>query len=249
MADLVSKYFKKDLTEAEDQALSERLLASPKDSLRMAQMAEKAYRRFGFPEPQAPALARRPSRWFPKLFGGVWFLPLVASAAIGTVAVAVHHRWPHAFKNLFAPPAPVIAPAIPTPLPVVSAFPTLSPEKSLTSLPTGPQTLDPALVPLDMALEPHRPHSDLAVIVRRHEPGEVTVKVLNMDGTEELVLFNGPLQKGKWIFDWDGRLWDGTPIAPGSYQILVESGPVVQRKKIIIRKKDFARNEPKAGGT
>src|SRR5258708_4394954 len=52
MADLIEKYFKQDLTEAERKALGDELASSEDGAGKFAEKAEEAYRRYGLPEPQ-----------------------------------------------------------------------------------------------------------------------------------------------------------------------------------------------------
>ncbi|HUO57639.1 MAG TPA: FlgD immunoglobulin-like domain containing protein [bacterium] len=54
MADLIAKFFQTELTEAEDQELSQTLLNSSEDSVRFAEAATAAYARYGLPEPRWP---------------------------------------------------------------------------------------------------------------------------------------------------------------------------------------------------
>ncbi len=57
MPDLVEKFFKEGLTEAEEQALSDDLWASEDTAEKFADAAREAYLRYGFPEPQVPPTA------------------------------------------------------------------------------------------------------------------------------------------------------------------------------------------------
>jgi hypothetical protein len=52
MPDLVDQYFQEDLTEAEQQALSEFLLVSEEAALKFEALAKESYLRYGHPEPQ-----------------------------------------------------------------------------------------------------------------------------------------------------------------------------------------------------
>jgi flagellar hook assembly protein FlgD len=79
-------------------------------------------------------------------------------------------------------------------------------------------------------------HSGLEVTVRQPAAGLVTVRVLKEDGTEAAFLYQGSLPAGQWVFGWDGKLADGSPAQPGSYQIQVTSGSVTRSKIVFIRK-------------
>lgn len=70
MADLIDKFFKEDLTEAEKKILGEQLETSDEAARRFGEMASEAYQRFGLPEPQwtgpdkFPVSAKRRSRFW-----------------------------------------------------------------------------------------------------------------------------------------------------------------------------------------
>ncbi|HEY5039646.1 MAG TPA: FlgD immunoglobulin-like domain containing protein [bacterium] len=80
MADLIEKYFKEDLAEAEQEALSMELESSDGAAEKFMEKAEEAYRRFGLPEPHwtgpdAFPYAAKPGfgKWF-------WFGVLLVGA-------------------------------------------------------------------------------------------------------------------------------------------------------------------------
>src|SRR5260221_14641205 len=52
MADLIEKFFKEDLTEAERKLLGEELLSKDGAAEKFVEKAEEAYKGFGLPEPQ-----------------------------------------------------------------------------------------------------------------------------------------------------------------------------------------------------
>lgn len=76
MDDLVSQYFERDLSEAEDGVLSESLFSNDEESLRFAGLAEAAYLRYGLPDPEWPGdpndLPKPKSGWG----NGIWVLSL-----------------------------------------------------------------------------------------------------------------------------------------------------------------------------
>jgi len=104
---------------------------------------------------------------------------------------------------------------------------------SMASFPAA-QAL-PAFTPVDVTAQPHRTHSNLSVVLHRRTAGTVEVRILDKNGGELLLLYQGPLQPGTWAFDWDGKLGDGRAAAPGKYQIQMLSGGVTQVKNIQIR--------------
>jgi len=55
------------------------------------------------------------------------------------------------------------------------------------------------------------------------------------DDSTAVLLYEGLLPSGKWVFDWDGKFTNGQMAPPGFYRIQVESGPVVQNKTIVVR--------------
>lgn len=60
MPDLVEKFFKEGLTEAEEQSLSESLWASEDMAEKFAGLAREAYQRYGLPEPRLPGSPQTP---------------------------------------------------------------------------------------------------------------------------------------------------------------------------------------------
>jgi hypothetical protein len=103
-----------------------------------------------------------------------------------------------------------------------------------TTNPSKP--LSPALTPINAATQPHSPHPNLEVLVKRAKPGPVTVRVLGPDGSQAVMLYQGLLQPGSWAFDWNGRLANGGAPDAGTYQIQVVSGAVTLSKPVVIRK-------------
>jgi hypothetical protein len=281
LSDLIKKYFLTELNEAEDEALSERLLNFPEDSLRFEQLAKTAYFRYGLPEPQWPGGARTSPGFH--AFGRPWFWIVLALSGVVLSLLS----WRHFHAGGFMPQARPslvsdavrekggagatsahIAAVVPNPAdekPVPSAM--IQSETQNETKPGAPETsgasalrqepsntvpsgavpgpaekavttaYQPMLTPVDLEVHPRQSHSDLSVIVHKYDSGAVTIRVADADGTPIAVLFQGPLSKGKWVFDWDGRLSDGNAVNPGRYQILVESGRTIQKKIIVIREK------------
>jgi len=256
LADLVSKYFLEDLNEAEDQALSEVLQNSPEDSLRFEDGLREAYLRYGLPDPQWPG---NPND-YPSPQGGIrwkmWFWMMLAAF----LAVASGRYLFTKGRNSLRPPAktpvshrrpsgvsqPKPHAAYPSGHPAhASALDGEKPQPSFESaqpaLSTGP--IPPSsvsnAVKAQGALAPANPtkvHKGLEVTVRQAAPGQVTVRVLQADGTQAAFLYQGVLPAGNWVFDWDGKLSGETPAQPGSYRIQVTSGNITREKIVFIRK-------------
>jgi hypothetical protein len=265
--DLIIKYFTEDLTEAEEQALSQILLSSAEEAWRFQRHAEAAYLHCGLPEPKRRG-GQPPPGFMPggSVFKpGLWlFLGLAAAGFLAwalwrnettineTVTVSTTQA-PSSILPAHSTGASILSghprgvPAKPSPTQAVlapsgglakRADPVLSPPPPTPTLGSAPLPAAlPAVTPVDALRQPHRSHSNLEVLVRRATPGQIEVRVLNPDGTQAVLLYQGLLQAGSWIFDWNGHLADGRPADPGTYQIQVESGPITQSKRVVIRKK------------
>lgn len=264
MADLILKFFQEEMTQAEEQALSERLLSSTEEALRFGEEAQKAYLGFGLPDPKWPGGGAPPSPWSATLgLKSILLYPaLLAAGLAGWTIWHFHARAPLAsaltpqLGQVSVINNPIVSKVIPEALqrekPVEKTFPaqaapgrTTSPSVQVTgpsegrALPVAPPQpsaafLTPVLTPVDMSAKVHKTFSDLSVVIRRPSVGEVTVRILKRDGTPMVLLYQGQLKAGKWGFDWDGRLADGHLAPPDYYQIQVQSGPLVQTKSILI---------------
>ncbi len=233
--DPIKKYFQADLTEAEEKDLAGRLENSVEDALRLGEEAEKKYRQYRLPEPKWSGRLKYPFSQNGKLYR--WVLPwagLAATAAfaagVPAVRQAIHHVYT-AVVQAISSPTPV-PPPIPTPtavpMPTATPFPTPKP------IPTSKPVMAVA-TPINLDAQPHANYSSLAVIVKRTEAGPITVQVLNLDGIVVALLYQGNLEGGNWVFDWDGKLQNGQKAPPGYYQIQILSGPVTQKKIIHIQ--------------
>lgn len=119
--DLIAEHFRRDLSEAEDEALARELAASPEAALRFAGLAEDEYRAFGLPEPPLDGPRRgRLGLW---LLGGVGLLWLAWPKAHGTRLVQMQEAQdgalvvaqPEAPRPVELPQAAEVA--LPTPRP------------------------------------------------------------------------------------------------------------------------------------
>ena len=77
--------------------------------------------------------------------------------------------------------------------------------------------------------------NNLRVVVTRQAPGPVTVRVMDPTGIEVRRMYEGVLQPGRWVFDWDGRLQNGGAALPGRYKIEVDSDAGNQAREVMIR--------------
>jgi hypothetical protein len=258
MADLIEKFFQEDLSEAEEKALSDELVFSEETALRLGEKAEQAYARLGLPEPIWPDSAGTiphvtktiPWNW-------VWFWAVLAGMIGATAWWCFSHKGtpPAPSASLTRPSSiemPRIIPRDDLPKTSVAAVTRKKPVQA--AVPAGirkpaletrqPPLAEPPAVsetfnayppPLNLDESPGRSYSSLSVEVRRSTPGFLTVRVLNAQGSEVVLLYRGDLKAGNWVFEWNGRLVDGRMAAPGSYQIEVQTGSFAQRKAIQIK--------------
>ncbi|HJT24507.1 MAG TPA: hypothetical protein VJ873_08005 [bacterium] len=260
--DLIIKFFKEDLSEAEESALSDRLSSSIEDALRFGQHAEASYRHYGLPEPQWRG--GPPPGFYSKsgLKFGLW-LPVIFLAGLSTWGGWKYWTGNGNKLSLNAPgvSVPGLAPSSEkkpqhtAPIPQKEVIPDLLRPEAVqpadetssnpgSSVATNPASAkgalakpeQPALTPVNAATQAHHPHSNLEVLVKQAKPGTVTVRVVEPDGSQAVMLYQGLLQPGSWIFDWNGRLADGSPPPAGTYQIQVVSGAVTLHKDVVIRK-------------
>jgi hypothetical protein len=108
MPDLVEKFFKEDLTEAEHQALNESLLASDEAALKFEETAKAAYHRYGLPEPEPHWPDQAGPTLPPQAGSGPWnlLLPFVWPSLFLLGAVAVFVGWHHyrlSFSRIASP--------------------------------------------------------------------------------------------------------------------------------------------------
>jgi flagellar hook assembly protein FlgD len=75
----------------------------------------------------------------------------------------------------------------------------------------------------------------LSVVVDQAQSGPLKVSVLDPQGSEALVLYQGILAPGHWIFEWNGKLTGGGKPPAGTYEIQVQSGLFSQQKPVQIQ--------------
>ncbi|SRR5579871_848129 len=252
--DLIIKFFREDLTEAEETALLERLSSSVEDALRFGQHAEASYLHYGLPEPKWRGGPPPPG--FPSHSGSKLWLWLTLAFLAGLSSWSAWTFWKgNENKPLTAVSrtAPGVSPSLPA---VKQRGSILSGEKAVipdhlpespaqnrdslsTAQPAASRTLAqdnlPASTPIPAAV-PGRSHTNLEVQVKRAKAGPVTVRVVGPDGAQAVMLYQGMLQPGNWAFDWNGRLANGRAPPAGTYQIQVVSGAVTLNKPVVLRK-------------
>ena len=117
MKDLMKEFFKRDLTDAEEEELGRQLKASPKNSMRFAKQAKIFYTRTGLPR------VGRPGTRISGLGSGTMTLKIAGTLIAGSAMVV-------ATIHLINQPA--VNP-IPTPVPSVISAPTLQATRAVTS--------------------------------------------------------------------------------------------------------------------
>jgi hypothetical protein len=232
--DLVDAFFKRDLTEAEQEALSRELLNSDKAALKFESKAKALYLSFGLAVPiiRWPKQGKLPwhtasthpaghgagllHHWIQVTHLSHWIWPsLFVVGVMGSVAT-----WHHLEKT--APPVePVKVVATSIPVKRISAPQPISVSRQVT-----PVALTSGTPPV---------FASLSVEVSQAHEGQMTVRVLEMTGQEVLGLYQGDLKAGDWVFTWDGKLLDGSPAKAGFYRIEIQSGAYIQRKIIQIQ--------------
>jgi hypothetical protein len=241
--DLIIKFFREDLTESEEAALSDRLKVSTEEALRFGQHAEASYRHYGLPEPEWPGNP-------PKGLFGPTGLKLGLVLLAGLSGWAGWKYWPGRELKLSASVSPALTSTLKASRPLNSSQANKPSEKEVIPDRLKPESnasassetqgsnppVSTELTPVNVAAQPHHPHTNLEVQVKRAKPGEVTVRVLGPDGSQAVVLYQGMLQPGNWAFDWNGRLANGDAPVAGTYQIQVVSGAVTLSKSVLIRK-------------
>jgi hypothetical protein len=265
MDDLIEKFFREDLSEAEKEALGKNLASSDEAARRFGEKAEQAYGSFGLPEPRwtgAETLRPKPGPGF-----GEWLsLFLFAAALAGGVAwICVHlmkkppelsklkkpvplAQSTSSYSSQAAPQNEMTASASNRPLTTAQALPLERGSSPLSQVqPPLPATqaasakatlppLGPKFTPVNLDQNPNQTFSSLAVQLHLSSPRALAVRVLDGQGNELLPLFNGALNAGTWAFQWNGLLKDGRVAPPGRYEIQVKAGSWVQTKEIVIPK-------------
>lgn len=260
--DLILKYFQGDLTASEEQTLSEKLLSSTEDALRFGQMAEKNYYLYGLPvphwqgggpssgaghsspgathppqgplaSPPGPGIGLAHGPWHFLLQGaahlGLKPILLVSSlAAVGVTSAVVWHQEIKVQSAIQAVGTPRVKP--------VSTVLALAPPSAVSKVKhkKPAYSLTPVLTPVNVTGQSHPVYSNLAVVIHQSASSPVTVRVLNLEDSPVVLLYQGALSTGSWVFDWNGKLPNGQAAPSGYYQIQVQAGLRCQKKVIQI---------------
>jgi hypothetical protein len=239
----VEKFFREELTEAEEKALSELLASSEDAAERFVALAEAAYRRHGHPEPKWPEPPAVPPAsgaglkpWIGLLvttilgLGVLWFMAHRQGLRAGGAGEAAEPAVP--VKSEVREEAPVRErPGREKALEKDGTFPDArEPEP-----PSRPPARGSFLEPIRLDEGSSQKFSSISVKVNQAQEGPVQVRVLDMSGLEVTPLYDGTLALGTWVFDWDGKLPGGRSVAPGHYQIEVRSGTFSGKKTIRIQ--------------
>lgn len=243
MKELLDEYFKRDLTEAEEQKLANWLASSPEESLRFAEKMGGFYKDLGLAEPSWSG-GHLPAK---KSLGlGKWILALALGAAAFLVYGKVH-KMGTAVAPVVEQPQPAQTQGIPVmvknkrrsqPPPEVSK-PMPIPENHSSSLSPQQASQDPGLPALEPAI-PVAPRAGtqegeserLTVKVNQPRAGLVTVKVVDGKGDQVRALYAGILPAGSRSFTWDGKTDQGSLAKPGSYFLEFKSGTNVHRQEL-----------------
>ena len=263
MSDLIEKYFKEDLTEAERQALREELLSSDNAAEKFGERAEEVYRALGLPEPHWTGPDRfRPissyHRWkwlgFGIFFLGIigtmgWFLwkrngppqAIISAPNLEMTPMALHPSKSDKKAKVASSDRPLtVARVQPLRLQPGLIPSTIMVSKPVTAsaAPTPPAlaVMSPRFTPVNVDQSPGASFSSLSVQLRRATAGFISVRVLDANGTEVMPLYNGNLPAGSWGFTWDGLLRNGLVAPPGKYSIEVRAGSWIQVKEILVQK-------------
>lgn len=255
MKNLIDEYFKRDLTEAEEQQLADWFSTHPEDTEQMAKGMADLYLKSGLPEPIWPG-GKPPfgrSSW--------WVLkPLMPMILAFTVMGLGAYKW---FCHLpAASQEPVSSSVAHSPkvstddqtIPVKSEKPapkenvkTIQPvhDKTVEQPETSKKVEAPSAknftqssskAPSFIVPQPQgHVYQQLSVAVTQAMPGLVTVKVLDNLNTEVRTLFAGIMPEGNQTFTWDGKTDNGALAPAGTYFIEVKSGGNVQKKEIHIQ--------------
>ena len=257
MDDLIEKFFKKDLTEAEEKALEDQIASSDEAAEGLAKKADEAYQSFGLPEPRwtgPDSLRPKPGFGF---LGWFFLVGFVAALGVGlgwfylhtgpnsSVTSIASKQQPTTVGHSLTPvkkPASVQS----QPLSIVAVLPVQTakdmPSQRGSSLPTQAQRpVSMALpasqfTPIDVDRNPNQAFSKLSVQLHLSASRTLVVRVLDGQGKELVLLFSGQLPAGTWAFEWNGLLKDGSLAPAGKYTIEVRAGSWVQVKELLIQK-------------
>jgi hypothetical protein len=249
---LVDEYFKRDLTESEEQQLAEWLDSHPEDSALFARRMKDLYEKSGLPEPiwpHSPVPVSDSMSVFKWLAPLVLFLlafgfyewrskmgplspPLIAPS-LRTVPLESQEtpvkKYPISKKNSYLHPEPAVVVAL---TPLSAATPGSMPPRPAAVLFNStplPASTPIAAVP---AASSGRQYEQLSVVVDLPQGGLATVRVIDGLDNEVGILYAGILPAGRKTFTWDGKTEQGVVATPGRYFVEIKSGKDVMRQEI-----------------
>ena len=242
MSDLLKEFFKRDLTEAEEQRLGKLLSSSPTHSLRFADLAHVAYLQTGLPD----AGGGNGSGGFggpggmSHLIGPIILKSVVLLTVTGLAAYGIFRLLHETLNPSVSLPPAVIQnaapaksqPVIPKVISVSKPAP-VAPQAPLQTLPLKALAKPGMVNPV--AYDSAKKYEGLDIMVEQKSSGLLTVRALDGGKNEVRLLFAGMLKPGKWDFVWDGKMQNGEPAQPGTYQVEVQSGKDVLSKEVVIR--------------
>jgi len=224
MSDLIEKFFREDLTEAEEKTLSEQLLHSEEAADRFGALSEQKYVSYGLTEPVLG------DGGFLKTWGKLILLLLAGLTILGVTGWAmlccVRQR---VTAEIPAETAPLLGSVAPI-------------EKTSPSQPVASSTVRKVVrqvveAPPTPVMTDHSPAKGkgLQIVFRMSTEGRAAIRVLDPSGAEVRRLFDGTMKTGSWSVDWDGHLADGKAARPGLYHIEVQTNGIVKSREVRIR--------------
>jgi hypothetical protein len=217
MSDLIEKFFQADLTEAEENLLSERLLGQEGDADRFAVMAEAKYRSYGLPE---PVLGGGQGNGFLKQGAKALLLLLGGAALLGAACWVL-------CRSMDCPAEPVYK----SPSVEEALVPRTEEAPSAPSRKVAKKTLAAPIPDRDSPAT----GKGLQIQFTMAEAGRASVRVLGKDEREVRRLFEGPMAAGSWSVTWDGLLADGQPAASGIYHVEVTTNGATKTREVRLR--------------
>jgi hypothetical protein len=226
MPDLIDKFFRTDLTEAEESALGEMLRSSDEAAQRFGRLSEEAWRRFGLPDPDAPA-SGAPAPAAPD--ASLLAVKLLGAALALFMGVGGWVVWKAGTGPAPTPAVPMTAPEPPAAAPEEIAAP--GPSEDAATRPAR----SPGAPPVGEGTTDHKSYKLIKVVVNQAAEGQVVVRVLGPSGDEVKRLYQGRLAEGRWSFGWDGRAEDGTAALPGTYSVEIRSDAGVLSREVVVK--------------
>ena len=236
MKDLMKEFFKRDLTDGEEEELAKQLASSPENSMRFAKHAKQFYLKTGLPNPvHSLGNTGLSGTMTLKIVGGILIGGAVVVTTLHVVNKPVERPLPTPVPTVItlSQPKPVDTIVVTAPTPTAIPF-----TPTVFTAPRSPGMVKP------IAYDPRIKYEGLDLIVERETPGLVTIRVLNSSKKEVRLLFAGFLEKGKWTFQWDGKIANNDFAQPGTYLVEVQSGKEILTKEITLQSETVTTQKP-----